>query len=149
MYLRLLASLGAAVLVLGCGPELFVMTEDHDRVDGGPWVYTGGGCSGVGGGSSSGTGASEVEGASYSLAINDDGVLFQLIEDGKVTKEERYDRAFLESGEKGRISFDFAWRKHRITLWGGPECIEPKMPDDELIDEVLTPPESTDAGAER
>jgi hypothetical protein len=145
MHLRLFASLWLAILALGCGPELYVMTEDHDRVDGGPWVYTGGGCSAIGGGSSSGTGIG-TEGSSYSLEVNDDGAFFQLIENGKVTKEKRYDRAFIESGKKGRISFDVAWRTHRITLWGGPECIEPKMPDDEEIDKVLTPPTDLDAG---
>jgi hypothetical protein len=59
--------------------------------------------------------------------------------------DQRYDGEFLESGKKDRVLIHFEdGRTRRLTFWGGPECIEPEMPDEEAIESLLHP---RDAGA--
>jgi hypothetical protein len=121
------------------------MTQEHDRVAGSEWVYTGGGCSEVGSGSS-GIGGGDAY-ADFSLTVQDGEVFVQVTEGGKVTEERRSDDDFLRSGKKDRVLMQFeSGRTRRFTFWGGPECIEPEMPNEEEILRILEP---RDAGASR
>lgn len=134
---------GVFLWCVGCGPDLYLMFQDHDRVKGSDWVYTGGGCAAVGDGSSGGMGFSDAH-TEMSLSVNDEGAHVIVMEGGEVTVDRVYDEEFLESGKKARIKFHLAsgWER-RMTFWGGPECAEPEMPDEEEIERLL----ERDAGA--
>jgi hypothetical protein len=146
---RLLLALPLAVLVQACGPDIYLVTEEHDRVPGGTWVYTGGGCVGVDSGSSTGMGGGALAGPSgtgnsFSISTGEDGVMVQVIEAGEVTIDRHYDFEFLESGKKERVTFPFGDTLHRITLWGSPDYVEPRTPDEREIERALA---DGDAGA--
>lgn len=136
-----------------CGPDLYVMTEEHERVEGGPWAYMGGSCMEVGQGAGSGTGggtAGSTADESYSIETVDDGVRVRVFKGSEVTKEKTFEREFLESGDKGRFAFAYGGHTRRVTVWGGPECVSPAEPDEEAIEDALSPRDAgTSNDAER
>jgi hypothetical protein len=127
-----------------CGPEMYVMTEFEEKPADGPWVYMGGGCQAVGAGSSGGSGMEGDDGA-YSMDIDENEVTIRVFDSEQTLVEEhQFGRDVLESGEKERVSFVIGDRGHRITFWGGPECVSPREPDQDAVDRAFAP---RDAGA--
>lgn len=137
--------LSLLLLAQACAPDMYVMMEFEERLADGPWVYTGGSCSAVDSGSSGGTGTGSTDG-SYAIDVTEKGLDVRVFDSEQTLVEEHhYGRDVLESGEKERVSFIIGDRGHRLTFWGGPECISPRAPDDDAVERAFAP---RDAGSQ-
>lgn len=130
----------AAVVVTGCGPDLYLMEKNESRV-GDEWFYLGGGCMAVdtAGGGSTGGGTAGGANQDYStvLTLEDGRGEFTVTVDGEVIEHRVFDETFLRSRRLEVVTVELPdGEANRYSFWGGPECESPDEPDTEAYEEA-------------